>query len=569
MSRIIIADPHPLIRYALSQFLASQGHQIVAALADGASALHETLALRPHLLVLGLDLPRLGGLEVIQRLRQRGSSVAVLVLTSQSNEHFASLCLQAGATGFIGKEQDLAALSLALASVLDGRSYFPAESLPGVISGSGQGEERELLKRLSPREVTVLRYLVNGRSNKSIADELAISNRTVSTYKTRLLEKLKTDSLAGLMEIAWRNGLLQVISTEPKEPSDSPLGAQEPWAAFMQTFSSAPEPITLRNAQGQLLAANQCFLDLYGVDREQVIGKRLLDSEVLSAQERKRVDALYREAYTREEPFTGEIVIHLHGHERRVRYWGVPYRDSQQRMVAMIGSSREVQPADQALNTLHDRLRKSESLRRTRVRYLQDAGQLFLQALTQVRSALEEKVAPRARQAAIRATNDMTERVELLLDVLQLENRNVQLAVERVDLLQLTAFVVNAFNERSTTRYTLDVGAVPERCQVWVDPLRYQQMLDDLLIHFDHYGALTLRVTALETAADELQWCLEPELDTAQAEAAWRSTSARTLHLSRCEQLALLMNGSLEVITGIGPTLAQLQIVVLLAVADQ
>ncbi|MCY1527542.1 Response regulator receiver domain protein [compost metagenome] len=76
MSRIITADPHPLIRSALRQFLEADGHRIVAELADGPGAVHETLALRPQLLILGLALPRLGGLEVIQRLRQHQGDYA-------------------------------------------------------------------------------------------------------------------------------------------------------------------------------------------------------------------------------------------------------------------------------------------------------------------------------------------------------------------------------------------------------------------------------------------------------------------------------------------------------------
>lgn len=565
MSRIVIADPHPLIRAALRQVLEGEGHQVVAEVGEGASALSQTVALRPHLLILGLDLPRLGGLEVIQRLRQRDNRVAILVLTAQSNEHFASLCLQGGATGFVGKEQSLDELSRALSSVLSGRSHFSAQSLPGSNTADELNERSTLLAGLSPREFTVLRHLVNGRSNKSIADELAISNRTVSTYKTRLLEKLNTNSLAGLMEIAWRNGLLHTLQVAHEEPVQ---GAETPWAAFMDMFHEAAEPIALRDAEGRLLAVNQCFLKHYGVTREQVIGSRPLDSESLSEADRQHLDSLYRQAYANEQPYAGEVILYQNGQERRVRYWGVPYRDSQQRMVAMIGSSQEVACSVKDFNELRNRLLRSETLRRTRVRFLQDAGQLVLQELAVVRSALDEQATPGTRQAALRATDEMAERVELLLDVLQLENRRLQLLVERADLHQLTAFVVRAFNERGATRIKLMVEAVPECCQVWIDQPRYRQMLEDLLIHFGHYEALTLRVTALKTANDELQWCLEPQVNARQANAEWRTSTARTLHLSRCEQLAWLMNGSLEVVTGIGPTLARLQIVVALVAVD-
>src|SRR5262245_31506952 len=172
MSRVIIADRHPLIRSALRHLLEADGHQIVAEFDDGPDTLQQTLKLRPDLLILGLALPRLGGLEVIRRLRQRESRVPILVLTAQNNAHFASLCLQAGATGFVGKDEALERLSGAVRSVLRGDSHFPANSLASAAANLDAATEDEQLRSLSPREMTVLRYLVNGRSNKEIAHEL-------------------------------------------------------------------------------------------------------------------------------------------------------------------------------------------------------------------------------------------------------------------------------------------------------------------------------------------------------------------------------------------------------------
>jgi len=175
--------------------------QVSAECADGPSALRDTLQLRPDLLILGLVLPRLGGLELLRRLHQARSKSRTLVLTAQDTEHFAGLSLQAGSTGFIGKQRSLDELLSAVASVLGGHSYFPSQALDSLTKGGPQDEKVQLAS-LSAREMIVLRYLASGSSIKRIASELALSDRTVSTYKTRLLEKLNVGSLADCSN--WR-----------------------------------------------------------------------------------------------------------------------------------------------------------------------------------------------------------------------------------------------------------------------------------------------------------------------------------------------------------------------------
>lgn len=218
MSKILIADEQPLFRHGIRQALEAQGHSLVAELDNGTDALRQTLQLKPSLLILDLALPRLGGLEVIRRLRKQACKVPILVLTAQSSEHFAGLSLQAGSTGFISKQDDLHQLGEAVRTLLHGHSYFPSHLVGNVAPQIGLKAEEAQLDSLSARELTVLRYLANGRSNKDIAQELALSDRTVSTYKARLQRKLNVDSLAQLLEIAWRQGLLGVSSLSPGQP---------------------------------------------------------------------------------------------------------------------------------------------------------------------------------------------------------------------------------------------------------------------------------------------------------------------------------------------------------------
>ena len=96
MRRVVIADEQPIVRHALRQLLGEMGHEVVAERDDGTDALQDCLRLLPDLLILDLALPRLSGLEVVRRLRQRESRIAILVLTAQSSEHFAGSACRPG-----------------------------------------------------------------------------------------------------------------------------------------------------------------------------------------------------------------------------------------------------------------------------------------------------------------------------------------------------------------------------------------------------------------------------------------------------------------------------------------
>lgn len=127
-------------------------------------------------------------------------------LTAQPSEHFVSRCIQAGASGFVSKQKDLTEVTGALKAILSGHSYFPILANSNVISKSSQ-DEAELIKKLSTREMVVLQQLATGLSNKEIADRMLLSNKTISTYKTRLLEKLNAKTLVDIIEIAKRHNL--------------------------------------------------------------------------------------------------------------------------------------------------------------------------------------------------------------------------------------------------------------------------------------------------------------------------------------------------------------------------
>ncbi|ALV79430.1 TPA: response regulator [Pseudomonas aeruginosa] len=207
MSRILIVDDHPVIRMAMKMLLEAEGHQIVGDTDNGVDAISLGRELKPDLAILDIGIPRLDGLEVISRLMVLALPLKILVLTGQSASLFALRSMQAGAAGFVCKQGGLAELVTAVNAVASGYSYFPSSAMRPVQQGA-YSDDVELLGRLSDREVSVLQYLSQGYSNKQISEQMFISNKTVSTYKARLLLKLNAGSLVDLIEFAKRNTLI-------------------------------------------------------------------------------------------------------------------------------------------------------------------------------------------------------------------------------------------------------------------------------------------------------------------------------------------------------------------------
>ncbi|HHW2359494.1 TPA: response regulator [Pseudomonas aeruginosa] len=210
MSRILIVDDHPMIRMAMKMLLEAEGHQIVGDTDNGVDAISLGRELKPDLVILDIGIPRLDGLEVISRLMVLALPLKILVLTGQSASLFALRSMQAGAAGFVCKQGGLAELVTAVTAVnavASGYSYFPSSAMRPVQQGA-YSDDVELLGRLSDREVSVLQYLSQGYSNKQISEQMFISNKTVSTYKARLLLKLNAGSLVDLIEFAKRNTLI-------------------------------------------------------------------------------------------------------------------------------------------------------------------------------------------------------------------------------------------------------------------------------------------------------------------------------------------------------------------------
>ena len=147
-------------------------------------------------------------LEVLSRFNSMNSTLKTLVLTAQSPKLFAMRCMQSGAAGYVCKQEELSELVSAIKAVFSGYNYFPSQALTPDKNENDNFSEIELFKQVNDRELMVLKLFAQGKTNKEIAAGMFLSNKTVSTYKKRLMQKLKAHSLVELIEMAKRNGLV-------------------------------------------------------------------------------------------------------------------------------------------------------------------------------------------------------------------------------------------------------------------------------------------------------------------------------------------------------------------------
>lgn len=207
MNSVFIIDDHPVIRLAVRMLLENENYEVVGETDNGVDAMQMVRECMPDL-ILDISIPKLDGLEVLARFNAMGLPSKILVLTSQTPHLFAIRCMQSGAAGYVCKQEDLSELLSSVKAVLSGYNYFPSQALTPAVGVDGKPSEIELFKLVNDRELMVLQLFAQGRSNKEIAKGMFLSNKTVSTYKTRLMQKLKTKTLVELIEMAKRNALV-------------------------------------------------------------------------------------------------------------------------------------------------------------------------------------------------------------------------------------------------------------------------------------------------------------------------------------------------------------------------
>lgn len=210
MPKILVVDDHPAFRLVMKmQLMQLLGVEEVIEADNGQTAVEMARQHTPELAILDLDIPRISGLDVIPRLKLAYPAMRVLVLSGQDPATFAPRAMRSGVHGFVAKSQEMKEIMRGIEAVLAGYTVFPVAASGAGIARSTNGEnEEDKLALLSDKELVILQMLSKGMSNKAIGDALFMSDKTVSTYKSRIQEKLGLSSLAALIEFASLHRLI-------------------------------------------------------------------------------------------------------------------------------------------------------------------------------------------------------------------------------------------------------------------------------------------------------------------------------------------------------------------------
>ena len=202
-ARVLVVDDHSLLRTGVANIINQEpGFEVVAEAANGLDAIEAFITHRPDVVLMDLRMPGMEGVEAVQQIRAIDPQARVVVLTTYDADEDIARALQAGAKAYILKDIAADELVTCIRDVLAGKTYLAP-------SAAAKLAERVTQVQLTPRELSALRLLANGQSNKEIATSLDISERTVKSHLAHLFEKLGVTSRTEAVRVATRRGLVR------------------------------------------------------------------------------------------------------------------------------------------------------------------------------------------------------------------------------------------------------------------------------------------------------------------------------------------------------------------------
>jgi two-component system, NarL family, invasion response regulator UvrY len=210
MIRIAIVDDHAMVRAGLRQFLGDEiDFEVVAEAADGREALDIVRRGEVDVLLLDISMPGQSGVDALAAIRARAPTLPVLMLSGFAELDYATTLLRQGASGYLNKDCEPAELVKAIRTVHRGRKFITPAVAERLAEGLGAGGERPLHESLSERELQVFLRLAQGETIGHLATQLCLSVKTVSTYRSRVMEKMHLASNSDLTHYALTHGLIR------------------------------------------------------------------------------------------------------------------------------------------------------------------------------------------------------------------------------------------------------------------------------------------------------------------------------------------------------------------------
>ena len=211
--KIMITDDHSMIREGLKNLLELDGDiEVIAEAVDGEDCLDKLLTVTPDVLLLDINMPKMNGLEVLKKLKERKSKVKVLVLTVHNETEYLMKAVEIGINGYVLKDSESAELKKAIYAINDGENYIQPSLIPSLNSKMIEKNEDEIkIESLTKRELQVLKELAIGKFNRDIAKEMEISERTVKNHISSIFKKLDVTDRTQAAVFAIKNDLIKIF----------------------------------------------------------------------------------------------------------------------------------------------------------------------------------------------------------------------------------------------------------------------------------------------------------------------------------------------------------------------
>jgi two-component system invasion response regulator UvrY len=210
MIRIAIVDDHAMVRAGLKHFFADEvDFRVVAEASNGREALDIVRQGEVDVVVMDISMPGQSGVDALAAIRARAPDLPVLILSGFAEEHYATTLLRQGASGYLNKDCDPQEIAKAIRTVFRGRKYITAGVAERLADTLGAHVDTPAHEQLSERELQVFLRLAKGETIGAMAQSMSLSVKTVSTYRTRVMEKMALASNSDLTYYALKNGLIQ------------------------------------------------------------------------------------------------------------------------------------------------------------------------------------------------------------------------------------------------------------------------------------------------------------------------------------------------------------------------
>jgi len=203
MIKVLVADNHPIVRIGLKNVLQdNEVIEIIGNVSTTSELFGFIVARQPDVIILEMDIPEVNGITALRRIKRDFPDIKIVIFSSQPEEVYALSTIKAGASGYISKTASLDTIVTAILKVAEGGMFITNELAQRIAFDESSNKPRKFFRKLSSREIEVLKLLARGRRNKQVAEELGLNEKTVSTYKARLMKKLNVDNMVDMLQQA-------------------------------------------------------------------------------------------------------------------------------------------------------------------------------------------------------------------------------------------------------------------------------------------------------------------------------------------------------------------------------